>query len=98
MRLNVEPDLDVWRERLAVLASRADVLKVSAEDLDLLRPGASHENVAADFIAQGVSLVVITDGGGMAVGWTAGGVRASAAPPAVTWLTRSAQATRSRPC
>jgi fructokinase len=84
VRLNVEPDLDIWRERLAVLASRADVVKVSAEDLDLLRPGAAHGNVAADFIAQGVSLVVITDGGGAARAWAIGGVEASAVPPAVT--------------
>ena len=84
VRLNVEPDLDIWRERLEVLASRADALKVSAEDLDLLRPGAAHENVAADFISKGVSLVVITDGGDMAVGWSAGGVRAAATPPATT--------------
>ena len=35
VRLNVEPDLDIWRERLAVLAPRADVVKVSAEDIDL---------------------------------------------------------------
>ena len=40
VRRNVEPDMDVWRERVAVLASRADVVKVSAEDLDLLWPEA----------------------------------------------------------
>lgn len=84
VRLNVEPDLDVWRERLEILAPRADVVKVSAEDLDLLQPGTARETVASDLIARGVSLVVITDGGGAARGWTAGGVESSAMPPAVT--------------
>jgi fructokinase len=84
VRPNVEPDMDIWRERLAVLSSRADAVKVSAEDLEILHPGAKHESVAADLISKGVSLVVITDGGAEVQAWTSGGVTASVTPPAVT--------------
>ena len=35
VRPTVEPDMDVWRERLAVLFPLADVVKISAEDLEI---------------------------------------------------------------
>ena len=34
--------MDVWRARLAVLFPLADLVKISAEDLALLRPGTSR--------------------------------------------------------
>ena len=84
VRPTVEPDMDVWRERLAVLFPLADVVKISTEDLELLRPGISAEALAADLTAQGVRLVVVTDGGEAAAGWTSGGLHATAKPPKVT--------------
>ena len=39
VRPTVEPDMDVWRARLAVLFPLADLVKISAEDLELLWPG-----------------------------------------------------------
>ena len=39
VRPTVEPDMEVWRARLAVLFPLADLVKISAEDLALLRPG-----------------------------------------------------------
>ena len=81
VRPTVEPDMDVWRERLAVLFPLADVVKISTEDLELLRPGISAETLAADLTAQGVRLVVVTDGGEAATGWTSGGLHATAKPP-----------------
>jgi fructokinase len=83
VRPTVEPDMDVWRARLAVLFPLAALVKISAEDLELLRPGASAESLAADLTLQGVSLVVVTDGGEAATGWTSGGLRATAVPPRV---------------
>lgn len=83
VRPTVEPDMDVWRERLGVLLPLADLVKISREDLALLWPGRSPEALAADVLAQGAGLVVVTDGGEAALGWTRGGLFASARPPEV---------------
>ena len=83
VRPTVEPDMDIWRERLAVLFPLADLVKISAEDLELLWPGMRSEALAADLISMGVALVVVTDGGEAATGWTSGGLRATATPPRV---------------
>jgi fructokinase len=71
IRLNVEPDLQRWRDQLAWMYTRADLLKVSDEDLELLQPGAALDAFAAHALAQGVRAVVITRGGQGAIGWTA---------------------------
>ena len=84
VRPTVEGDMDVWRARLAALFPLADVVKISAEDHELLWPGRSSEAVAADIIGQGVRLVVVTQGGEAALGWTASGLHARAQPPRVT--------------
>lgn len=83
VRPTVEPDMDIWRDRLGRLYPLATLVKISAEDLDLLHPGTTAETFAADLIARGVRLVVVTDGGEAARGWTAGGHHATAAPPKV---------------
>lgn len=83
VRPTVEPDMDVWRARLAVLFPLADLVKISAEDLELLWPGRRAEDFAADITGQGVGLVVVTDGGETAHGWTRGGLHAAATPPPV---------------
>ena len=71
VRLNVEPDLGRWREQLQWLLPRVHLLKISDEDLALLRPGCSPAQFAADALAQGVRLVVVTRGGDGAQAWTA---------------------------
>ena len=71
IRLNVEPDLQRWRDQLAWMLPRTDLLKVSEEDLELLQPGVALEAFAAHALAQGAKAVVITRGGLGAVGWTA---------------------------
>ena len=83
IRPTVEPEMDVWRMRLDALLPHADLVKISAEDLALLRPGLSAEAFAAELTALGVGLVVVTDGGEAAHGWTATGLHASAVPPEV---------------
>lgn len=83
VRPTVEPDMDIWRARLDVLYPMATLIKISAEDLELLHPGLSHEAFAADQLARGARLVVVTDGGDAATGWTADGVTARAVPPKV---------------
>ena len=63
IRLNVEPDLAVWRETLAWMVPRTHLLKVSDEDLGLLFPGAEIAALAQGWLAEGVPLVVVTRGG-----------------------------------
>jgi fructokinase len=70
VRLTVVPEPAVWRSRLETLANFAHLLKISAEDLDLLYPGRAHEAAARAWLAQGVRLVVITRGSRGAAAWT----------------------------
>jgi fructokinase len=72
VRLNVEPALGVWRDTLAWMLPRTHLLKVSDEDLGLLYPGVEPAALAADWLAAGVGLVVVTRGGEGAEAWAAG--------------------------
>ena len=97
VRPTVEPDMDVWRERLAVLFPLADLVKISAEDLELLRPGTAGRGAGRRPDRRRASrLVVVTDGGEAATGWTCGGLHATATPPRSRSSTPSAPATPSR--
>ncbi|MCW5665407.1 MAG: carbohydrate kinase [Piscinibacter sp.] len=71
IRLNVEPDLEVWREQIDWMLPHTQLLKVSEEDLQLVVPGTAPKDFAAQALAQGVKLVVVTRGGEGALGWTA---------------------------
>ena len=81
IRPTIEPDMAVWRARLDALFPLADLVKTSAEDLDMAYPGLAAESFAADLIDRGVRLVVVTDGGEAAPGWTASGLRATVNAP-----------------
>lgn len=81
VRLNVEPNLARWSEALDWMARRVHLLKISSEDLDLLKPGITAIEAAREWLAAGVSLVVVTNGSRGAEGFTARdavGVRAQA--------------------
>lgn len=71
VRLNVEPDLLRWRQVLDWMLPRTHLLKVSDEDLGLLYPGHDVDALAAQWVAQGVALLVVTRGGEGATAWTA---------------------------
>jgi fructokinase len=71
IRLNVEPDVQRWRDTLRWMLPRTQLLKVSDEDLALLYPGVPAADLAAPWLAAGVSLVVVTRGGEGAWAWTA---------------------------
>ncbi|WP_338104723.1 PfkB family carbohydrate kinase [Modestobacter muralis] len=64
---NVRPglitDADAVRAQVELLRRTADVVKVSAEDLHWLDPGADLDATALAWAAEGPSLVVVTDGG-----------------------------------
>jgi len=70
LRLNVEPDLARWTDTVAWMAQRVHLLKVSSEDLELLRPGAAMQQVAHEWLQLGVSVVVMTLGSKGALGFT----------------------------
>jgi fructokinase len=74
LRLNVEPDVEVWRSALEWMLPRIDVLKLSDEDLGLLHPGMDAAAFAADCLGKGAGLVVLTRGGKGAFAWHASGV------------------------
>ncbi len=79
LRFNVEPDRERWRAMLEFMLPRTHLLKISDEDLGLLLPGRAPEDFAADALARGVGLVVVTRGAEGASGWTRAG-RADAEP------------------
>jgi len=81
IRLNVEPDLEPWRAMVRWMQSRCHLLKISDEDLGLLWPGLPLEQFAAETLARGVRLVVVTRGAEGALGWTAGAHASVPTPP-----------------
>ena len=83
VRLNVEPEIEIWQQRITEYAGRANLFKISMEDMDALYPGVSPETKAAEWMSQGVELVVITNGGEAIEAWTAQGVFARVSPPRV---------------
>ena len=70
LRLNVEPDLACWTDAVIWMARRVHLLKASTEDLALLRPGEDLRKVAQGWLALGVALVVVTEGGQGALAMT----------------------------
>ncbi|MFC4951171.1 carbohydrate kinase family protein [Pseudonocardia sp. GCM10023141] len=72
-RLMGEP-ADVLAGAYELLAV-ADVVKVSAEDLDWLCPGSTADEVLADWLTRGPALVAVTLGGDGVLAGTSGGLR-----------------------
>lgn len=73
VRPTVEPDLELWRERIDAFATTADLVKVSAEDMTLLYPGSDPADAAARWLDAGAALVVITSGAEGALALTPSG-------------------------
>ena len=63
VRLNPQPDIQLWRERVAELVTHADLIKVSDEDLHLLYPDQSPESVLQGWLQHRCQLVFLTRGG-----------------------------------
>lgn len=62
VRLNVEPSLPRWRERIEAFARHAHLIKVSDEDLALLYPGEAPERIAQGWLKDRCELVLLTRG------------------------------------
>jgi len=63
VRLNPQPDIQLWRDRIAELVKHADLIKVSDEDLHLLYPEQSPESVLQDWLQHRCQLIFLTRGG-----------------------------------
>ncbi len=63
---NIRPgfvgDEQHYRDRLARMITTSDIVKVSNEDLEWLEPGADFDTIARKWIADGVSIVILTMG------------------------------------
>ncbi|MBC8130413.1 MAG: carbohydrate kinase [Rhizobiaceae bacterium] len=77
IRASIEPDLDLWRAKVAEMVPRAALVKASDEDLEQLYPGRSPETVAGDWVAAGAALAVVTLGPNGAIGLSASGAAVS---------------------
>ena len=74
-------DPAVERPRIEALVAAADLVKASDEDLAWLHPGTAPERVAADWVALGPALVVLTRGAaGAKVLWRHGCCEVPAVP------------------
>ena len=72
-RPTIIEDREAYRVRLRRVLARADVVKVSDEDLAFLRPGVEHEAAAHELLAGGARVVLVTTGGTATTIVTAGG-------------------------
>ena len=80
VRPSILADPASYRARLGRLLARADVVKVSEEDLDWLAPGVPPRDAARALLDQGPAVVLLTLGGDGAVALTAGRATDVAAP------------------
>jgi fructokinase len=81
-RPTATPDRGGYIARVDRLLRRADVVKVSADDLAFLRPGLDPGEAVADLLRRGPGAVLWTDGGG-AVQVVTGRGRTAISPPRV---------------
>ena len=63
VRLNPEPNINLWRSRIATLVEYADLIKVSDEDLSLLYPEEDPQRVIEGWLQHRCQLVFLTRGG-----------------------------------
>ena len=71
-----------YLDRLMRILHRADIVKVSTEDLAYLYPGQDAAAAAADLLARGPACVVVTDGGAPVQAFTQAGQQIRADVPA----------------
>ena len=84
VRASIEPDLDVWRAKVAALVPFAALVKASEEDIAQLYPGRAVESVIAEWVAAGAEMAVATLGEHGAIAQTARGITARVPGQAVS--------------
>ncbi len=80
-RPRATPDLERYRETIASLLRRVDVLKISVEDVAVLSPGTDPLEYGVEVLAHGPSAVLITHGPDSVSVITLDGVRSVPVPP-----------------
>lgn len=73
VRPTIEPNMQIWRERISLYARHAHLLKISAEDIDYLYPESTAQAMAKTWLDAGVQLVIVTDGADEVSAWNAHG-------------------------
>lgn len=73
IRATIEPDLDLWRERMARILPKATLVKASEEDLQQIHPGRSLDSILSDWMSAGPAIALVTRGENGAIAATAGG-------------------------
>lgn len=63
VRLTIQPDRDIWRDSIAWMLARTDLLKISDEDIGHIYPEMTSAAFIAMALRAGVALVVVTRGG-----------------------------------
>ncbi|WP_367375326.1 carbohydrate kinase [Pseudomonas lini] len=63
VRLNPEPNIELWRERINTLVEHADLIKVSDEDLNLLYPERDPQSMIHGWLEHRCQMVFLTRGG-----------------------------------
>ena len=84
VRASLIGDEPAVRAQIDRLRRTADIVKVSAEDLEWLEPGADLDEAATRWAAEGPALVVVTDGGGPLRAARPGRPLVRRQPPSVT--------------
>lgn len=74
-------DVTAYLERVDRLLARADVVKVSRDDLAFLRPGRDPANAVTDLLDRGAGAILVTDGAGPVSIVTPGGSISVETPP-----------------
>lgn len=81
LRPMVVPDMDIWRSSFARFCSMASIVKASDEDIHTLQgTSKSFDSFAADTIAAGVKLVIVTEGEKGATVYSSNGGQVRSAP------------------
>lgn len=62
IRPTIQPDMQIWRERIDALRPNADLIKVSVEDLAHLFPGENAEEIVRTWVQEHPCTVVLTAG------------------------------------
>ncbi len=75
------PDPEAYRRRIERMCARADVVKVSADDVAFLVPGLDLDSAARWLLGLGPAVVLLTDGGRAVVIHARQGVRHLDVPP-----------------
>lgn len=73
VRLEVEPFIARWRERMSLMSRAAHLIKISDEDFELLYPGIEPMEKVSQWLERGVGLVVMTRGSKGVRAWNSSG-------------------------